>query len=100
MRCTRPTAAATGRNPFPRAAGCAARRLRSSIARRDDRGGFGHEHHGALAGARAVHDALRHDEALVRLELDRALLEVDDEAPLEHEEELIVVVVLVPVVLH
>src|SRR5262249_32888362 len=49
--------------------------------------------------ARAVHDAPWHDEALERLELDRAVLEVDEEAALEHEEELVVLVVLVPVVL-
>jgi hypothetical protein len=46
-----------------------------------------------------VNDPLRHDESLSLSKVDRPALQVDDEATLEDKEELIVVVVLVPVIL-
>jgi hypothetical protein len=45
-----------------------------------------------------VHNALWHDEALIGQKLNRAALDVDHEFSAQHEEELIVVIVLVPVV--
>src|SRR5690349_11589226 len=69
------------------------------VAGRDDGRGLDHQDDGALGRPRPVQDALRHDEAFLRLEDDAALLEIDDEVALEHEEELVVVVVLVPVIL-
>ena len=47
--------------------------------------------------AGAVHDALADRHALVLVELDGAVLQVNEELPLQHEEELVLVVVLVPV---
>src|SRR6266567_4591174 len=44
-----------------------------------------------------MHDALRHRETLPRPELDRPPLEIDDPSSLDHVEELVLVVVLVPV---
>src|SRR5579871_6750576 len=70
-----------------------------SVARRNDAGAFDHQDDGAFGSARAVHDALGHDEALARAEIDRALLQIDQEMPFEDEEELVQVVVLVPVIL-
>src|SRR5579872_4489610 len=70
-----------------------------SIAGRNDRGGLDHEDHAAFGRARAVSHAFRHDEALTGKELDRALFEIDDEASAEHEEELVVVIMLVPMIL-
>src|SRR3989475_3421575 len=58
-----------------------------------------HEHHRPFGSPRAVPYAARHDEALARRELDRAALEIDDEAPRDDVEELVFGVVLVPVVL-
>ena len=45
-----------------------------------------------------MHNALWHNEALIGQKLNRAALEVDDEFSAQHKEELIVVIVLVPVV--
>ena len=46
-----------------------------------------------------MHDSLRYDKALLPAKLDAPILEVYDEATVEDEEELVVVVVLVPVIL-
>ena len=43
--------------------------------------------------------AFRHDESLERPQIDRTVLEIDDEMAFEDEEELIVIVMLVPVIL-
>lgn len=40
-----------------------------------------------------------HDESLLCLQVDRAVLQVNDEVTLEHEEKLIIGVMLVPVIL-
>jgi hypothetical protein len=45
-----------------------------------------------------MHNAPRNDEALIGQKLNRPTFEVDDELSTQHEEELIVVVVFVPVV--
>ena len=44
-------------------------------------------------------DPLRHDEALLPLKLDASILQLNDEAAVEDKEELVVVVVFVPVIL-
>src|SRR5262245_6942316 len=68
-----------------------------SVAGRHHAGALDHENDGALRGARAVHDPLRHREALPRPELDGPPFEIDDPSPLDHVEELVLMVVLVPV---
>jgi hypothetical protein len=57
-----------------------------------------HENDGAMRGARAMDDSLRNDEALSRLERDGTIFEIDKQLALDHVEELVVCVVLVPVV--
>ena len=42
--------------------------------------------------------AFRHDEALSRRKIEYAIFEIDQESPIEHEEEFIDVFVLVPVI--
>jgi len=71
----------------------------SGIAGRDDRRGFDHENHCTLGSARAVNDALRHDVPLLRSQIDGAVLEVNDETAVENKEELVVVVVFMPMIL-
>src|SRR6516225_9503284 len=53
--------------------------LRSSIAGRYDAFGFRHQDDGALGCARAVYHALRYHESLEPLQIDAAILEIDDE---------------------
>ena len=43
--------------------------------------------------------AFRHDKALSRRKIDYAIFEIDQESPIEHEEEFIDVFVFVPVIL-
>src|ERR1700752_5403509 len=69
------------------------------IAGRYDARALRHQDHGEIGRARAMHHAFRHHESLEPLQIDGAVLQVDDEVPVEKEEELIVVVVLVPVIL-
>ena len=57
-----------------------------------------HENDGAMRGARAMDDSLGNYEALSRLERDGTIFEVDKQLALDHVEELVVRVVLVPVV--
>ena len=71
----------------------------SVISGRDDRRSFDHENYGTVRSARTVDNALRYDESLLRPKVDGSTFEVDDEVTFEDKEELIVVVVLVPVVL-
>ena len=42
-------------------------------------------------------DAFRDGEALLRRELDRLVLEIDQKAPLDHVKELVFFIVVVPV---
>jgi len=72
---------------------------RLSVARRNDCGCFNHENYCAFRGTRAMNDALRDNEALVSRKLDAFILEIDDETTLQYKEELIVVVMFVPVIL-
>ena len=46
-----------------------------------------------------MHDSLRYDKTLLPAKLDASILEVYEEATVEDKEELVVVVVLVPVIL-
>jgi hypothetical protein len=62
----------------------------SRVAGRHDAGILHHQDHRALRGAGSMVHALRHDEALSRSKLDRPALEIDDEATLDHEKELVV----------
>src|SRR5579864_5973561 len=71
----------------------------SGVAGGRDGRGLRHEDHGPVRRAGAMHDAARHHESLERLQVHRAILEIDDEVPLQDEEELVVLLVLVPVVL-
>ena len=48
--------------------------------------------------ARTVQDSLRDHEPLARREFDRPILEVDEKLAFDHIEELVVLIVLVPVV--
>src|SRR5579863_2004604 len=82
----------------PTARGTKRRSFLSGIAGGDYGGRFHHEDHGLLGAPGAVDDALGDDEALPGLELDGLVLEVHEELPVEDEEELVVLVVLVPVV--
>src|SRR5688572_32439425 len=68
-----------------------------SVSRGGDGGRFDHEHDRARRHPRPVHHALRNDHALARRELHRAPLEIEMKQALEHEEELVLAVVLVPV---
>ena len=42
-------------------------------------------------------NAFRYDKALTRCEFDAAAFQIDNEAPFDHEKELVVLVMLVPV---
>ena len=46
-----------------------------------------------------MNDALRDNKALLSRKLDTLVLEIDDEATFQYKEELIVIVVFVPVIL-
>src|SRR4051812_15635596 len=72
-------------------------RSRPSIAGSYDPLRFDHQYDGALRRAGAMDDTLRHGESLLRRELNRAALKVDQEFALHHVEELVLLVVLVPV---
>jgi len=70
-----------------------------SVSRRDDPGVFDHKDYGTLRSARAVQDSLGDNEALSRSEFHGSILQVDQESPLDHIEEFIISVVLVPVII-
>ena len=46
-----------------------------------------------------MRDAFGNDKSLLWLQIDRAILEIDDKVPLQDKEELVVVVMFVPMVL-
>ena len=71
----------------------------NSVARRDYPGAFHHQDDRLLRRSRAVHDAFGHDESLARLQHDSPILEIDQEKSLDDVEELVEIVVLVPVIL-
>src|SRR6185312_7436743 len=72
---------------------------RKSVAGRNDSGVLDHQHHAFVGGARAMHDSLGHRETLPRPQLHDAILQVHKERALQGEEELILVLMLVPVIL-
>src|SRR6201988_2320299 len=59
------------------------------MANQDDR---------SIGRSSAVNDPLRDNKAFSGLEIHTAIFQIDDEVSVEHEEELIVVVVLVPMI--
>ena len=71
----------------------------SGISRWHDQGSFHHENDGAIRSARPVDDAFGHHVALPRLKVGGLGLQINDQVPIENEEKLIVVLMLVPVVL-
>jgi hypothetical protein len=71
----------------------------SRVACRDNCRRLDHENDALLGCSRAMHHALRNDEAFIGLELDRSPLEINYESAAQDVEKLIVVVVLVPVIL-
>lgn len=73
--------------------------MRSGISRRHYACIFSHEYYGTIGRAGAVHDTLRDYKTLLRLKIYRSAFEVDNEVSFEHEKELVVVVMLVPVIL-
>jgi hypothetical protein len=46
-----------------------------------------------------MHDALRYDKPLSWLQINGPVFKIDDEVAVEHEEELVVALMLVPVIL-
>jgi hypothetical protein len=71
---------------------------RKSIAGGYDARILYHQYHAFLRRSRPVHDPLGYDEALARPERYAAILEIDDELPVQAEEELVIDIVLVPVI--
>jgi hypothetical protein len=69
------------------------------IAGGDDCGCFYHKNYCPFRGSRAMNDALRDNKPLLLTELDASILEIDDETTFQDKEELVVVVVFVPVIL-
>ena len=65
----------------------------------DDCGSLDHENDRRLGGTRAVNDALGHDVPVPGSQVHGAVFQINDEMAVETEEELVVVVVLVPVIL-
>src|SRR5438445_380871 len=72
-------------------------RGRGSVARRDDPRALDHKNHAPLGGPRPMHHALRDRKPLSRCELDGPAFEINHETPLHDIEELVFLVVLVPV---
>ena len=80
---------------------CTGRRslsLGSFVTGRDDGGILHHQNDRPLGRTRAMNDPLGTTKPSAS-EIDRAVFEVDDEVPVEDKEELIVIVVFVPVIL-
>ena len=70
----------------------------SGIAGWNDCGCFNHKDYCAFRGTGAMNDALWHNKALLLGKLDTSILEINDETTVEDKEELVVIVVLVPMV--
>jgi hypothetical protein len=81
---------ATAAGKPTRAAAC------SAVPGRLHSGAFEHQHGRALGGAGPVPDPARHRNSLAWAEFDRAILQVDEQPTLHHEEELVLFVVMVP----
>jgi hypothetical protein len=93
LLCIRPALLGKGYRRFD---GC---NCLSGIAGRDDGSRFHHQNDGPIRRARAMDDAFGYDEAFSRLQIDRTVLEIDDEVAFEHEKELVIILVPVPVIL-
>jgi hypothetical protein len=72
---------------------------RSGIARGNDCRSLNHQDDRSFRGTRAMDDSLWYDKSLLPVELNAPILEVHDKAAVEDKEELVIVVVLVPVIL-
>src|SRR5262249_48271239 len=70
----------------------------SGIASRNNRSCLDHQDHRPIGCPRAMHDPPGNHKALPRLEVDRPILEVDDEVAIKHKKEFIVIIVLVPMI--
>ena len=87
--------------------GCRSPTSTESASRRNHARRFHHENHRALRRPGAMPHTLRHDEPLARTKRDdatrrhavRLRFQVNQEASVEHEEELVVVRMLVPMIL-
>src|SRR6185369_3764670 len=62
----------------------------------EGRGGLEEEDVGLYLGRRPVLDAARHDEHLSLVEDDVAVAQLHPQAPLDHQEQLVLVIVVVP----
>src|SRR5262245_29938739 len=70
----------------------------NSVSGRNDTRALDQENRGALRRARAMMGALRYHEPLPRRQLDAAAFEIDEQPSFDDVEELVLVVVMVPVV--
>src|ERR1700677_67037 len=73
--------------------------IANSVTGRHDAGGLDHQNDAFLRCACAMDHTIGHDKPFMRPESDRAILEVDQKLPIQAEEELIVLLVLMPVIL-
>jgi hypothetical protein len=71
---------------------------RLGVAGWNDCRGFDHEDNRPIRCSRPMQDAFRNDITLPGLKVDRFAFQVDDEVTVKDKEELVVIVVLVPVV--
>src|SRR6185312_8470791 len=69
-----------------------------SAASWNDTPGLDHQHNRALGGARPVHNAFWNHDPLAWRQFNRAALQVDEELSFHDVEELVIVLVLVPVI--
>ena len=72
---------------------------KSGIAGRNGCRRFDHQNYCSFRGARAMDDSPRYDKTLLPVQLNTPVLEIDNEATVEDKEELIIVVVLMPMIL-
>src|SRR5271163_3968776 len=70
----------------------------NSVAGWDNPGILDHENHGALRSAGAMQGPSWHHKALARMKLHDALFQVNQQLALDHIEELVVLVMFVPVI--
>src|SRR5580658_3931106 len=71
---------------------------RTSIPGRLDLARLHHQHHRFLRRPGPVNDATRNRYPLIRVKLDRPVLQVHEQLPAQYKEELIILVVLMPVI--
>ena len=89
-------------NPAPRSVAivvhCAASSAALRVTGRNDTGVFHHQNDCSIRSPRAMLDAFGNDKSLLWLQINRATFEIDDKVPLQDKEELVVIVMFVPVV--